>query len=334
MVIIMKHKILAAVLAALVGVSAASCGEAVTAGFEPTAEDKKVVMTVGGRDVQYQEFRYYLLNNRRDSFGGVETLSEEQTEELRSMTEENARYTKAIGLMADKYGVKLSDADIDEVEAVIAEYRATQCQNNNDIYRVALEEQYMTDYLFRKLQQNNKLAYLTIDKMVESGAIKNDDATVDALLESDELLCIKEIYIGYNTEETKKYALSRAEEALESLMNGADFIDVMREYSDYNEASMSPEHGYYTTEYEMPDYIWQTAAGLAEGEHSAIVESEYGYHLVMRCPKDAAYMEEIHGDIFSRYISAMYTKELYETMETLEIVYTDYGASLDLASVS
>ncbi len=329
----MKRKIISAFLAIAAVLSLAACGDAAS-DFTPTAADKRVVMTVGGKDVQYQEFRYYLLNNKRDSFGEDAELTAEDVDELLTLTEENARYTKAIEIMADKYGATLSSEDESAVAAYIAEYRATECYNNDDTYRMALEAQYMTDWLFRMLQKNNTLAYRTIERMQDSGAIKTDDATVDALMASDELLCIKEIYVGYNTEQTKSIALSRAEKALEKLLGGEDFAEVMRDYSDYNVAQMSPEHGYYTTEYEMPEYIWAAAVAIAEGEHSAIIESPYGYHIVMRAEKDAAYMEEIREDIADRYVSAMYTKELYATMDTLEVKYTDYGESLDIASIS
>ncbi len=329
----MKYKIISAFLAVLFIFSFASCGNT-SSDFTPSEADRRVVMTVGGKDVQYQEFRYYLLNNKRDSFGDGAELTEEQVRELSALVEDNARYTKAIEIMADKHGAALTKDDESAVNAYIAEYRATECYNNDDTYRMALEAQYMTDWLFRMFTKNNTLAYRTIEAMKESGAIKTDEATVDALLSGDELLCIKEIYIGYNTEETKSIALSRAEKALEALLDGEDFAEVMRDYSDYNASQMPPEHGYYTTEFEMPEYVWDAATDIVEGEHSAIIESPYGYHIVMRAEKDAAYMEEIREDITERYASAMYTKALYETIDTLEVEYTDYGKSLDIASIS
>ncbi len=329
----LKRRFFAAVLTAIIGIAAVSCGGG-SSDFTPSASDKKVVMTVGGKDVQYQEFRYYFLNNKRDSFEDVEELTEEHIETLLELTEDNARYSKAIELMAEKYGAKLSDNDLSAIEAYIAEYRATECYNNDDTYRMAIEAQYMTDWLFRMLQKNNMLAYRTIECMRNSGAIKTDDATIDALLSSNDLLCIKEIYIGYNTEETKAIARTRAEKAHKALTYGEDFAEVMRDYSDYNEASMSPEHGYYTTEYEIPEYIWATAISIAEGEYSSIIESPYGYHIVMRAEKDTAYMNTIRKDIQERYASAMYTKELYAIMNTLEVEYTSYGETLELLKIS
>ena len=317
----MKNRIIAIVLAAVSVLCFSSCSS-------------KVIMTVGGEEVEYQEYRYYLLNNKRDSFDGVKDFSEDQISELKSLVEENAKRTKAIDAMAKKYNAVLSKEDIAQVEAYIAAYIAEECYNDKATYRAALESYYMTEDIFRDLQQDTTLAYRTMENMVSSGAIKTDDASIDALFKSDELLCIKEIYFDYPNEETKDFVSNRAKEALERIDSGEDFSAIMREYSSYNPASMPPEYGYYTTEYEMPEYIWNTAISLNEGEYSDIIESAYGYHIVMRCEKDTAYMEEIREDIVERYISAMYTRELYAVMNLLVVEYTDYGKKLDILEIS
>lgn len=321
MVINMKTKILVSMLALSLCVTLASCGE-------------KHIMTIGSTEIGYDEYRYYLLNNKRDSFNSAETLTEEQIEELKSLTEENAKYSAAIEALAEKYGAELTDEDNAQVEAYIAAYKAEECYNNEESYESSLESYYMTEELFKELQKDTLLVYRTMDKMVEAGAIVADDAVIDSLIVSDELLCIKEIYLSYPSEETKEYVHNRAVEAYTAIMNGGDFTEIMRKYSSYNEAEMSPEHGYYTTEYEMPEYIWQAAVTLADGEVSEIIESPYGYHIVMRCEKDTAYMEEIREDITDRYISAMYTKALYETIESLEVEYTSYGNRLKIETIS
>ncbi len=321
MVINMKSKITASLLSILLCLTLASCGE-------------KNVMTIGSTEIGYDEYRYYLLNNKRDSFNSAESLTEEQIEELKSLTEENAKYSAAIEALAEKYGAELTDEDNAQVEAYIAAYKAEECYNNEESYESSLEMYYMTDELFKELQKDTLLVYRTMDKMVEVCAIVADDTAIDSLMASDELLCIKEIYLSYPSEETKEYVHNRAVEAHTAIMNGGDFTEIMRKYSSYNESEMSPEHGYYTTEYEMPEYIWQTAASLADGEVSEIIESPYGYHIVMRCEKDAEYMEEIREDITERYISAMYTKALYETIDSLEVEYTSYGKRLKIETIS
>ena len=321
MVIKMKTKILAFLLVVLMCMTLASCGE-------------KHVMNIGTVKIEYDEYRYYLLNNKRDSFPDTETLTEEQISELKSLTEENAKYSAAIEILAERYNAELTEEDNAQVDAYIAAYKAEECYNDEEAYKSSLESYYMTEALFKELQSQTLLAYRTMDKMVEAGDIKTDGAAIDSLMAGDELLCIKEIYFNNPGEETKEYVYNRAVEAYTAIVNGGDFTEIMRKYSSYNEAEMSPEHGYYTTEYEMPEYIWQTAISLNDGEISEIIESEYGYHIVMRCEKDSEYMEEKREDITERYISAMYTKALYETIESLEVEYTSYGKRLKIDTIS
>lgn len=311
-----------------------SCGPAFSDSLAPTDADKKVVMNIGGKEVQYQEYRYYALNNKRDSFPDATELTEEQLTELKGLIEENAKYTAAIEILADEYGAVLSDSETARIETLITEFRIVQCGNSIETYKMVLEEEFLTDYLFRKLQQNDSLAYLTIDKMRESGAIVTDDASIDALMAGDELICMKEIYIGYADDTLRDYALGRIEEVHSKLLNGEDFAKLMREYSAYTEGVMPSEHGYYTTEYEMPEYIWEAVSALAEGEYSVIIESPTGFHIVMRCEKDIEYMEEIREDITERYASAMYTKKLYELIDSLTVEYTKYGEGIDLNAMS
>ena len=308
-------------LAAMMCMTLASCGE-------------KNVINIGTVKIGYDEYRYYLLNNKRDSFDGVETLTDEQIAELKSFTEDNAKYSAAITILAEKYGAEITEEDNAQVEAYIASYKAEECYNDEDAYKASLESYYMTEALFREFQKDTLLVYRTMDKMVEAGDIKTDDATIDSLMVSDELLCIKEIYLNNPSEETKEYVYNRAVQAQTAIMNGGDFSEMMRKYSSYNETEMSPEHGYYTTEYEMPEYIWQAAISLEDGEVSDIIESVYGYHIVMRCEKDTAYMEKNREDITERYISAMYTKALYETMDFLDVEYTSYGKRLKIETIS
>ena len=317
----MKKNISALILAAVMCVGMTSCGE-------------KTVMNVGDEEIGYAEYRYYLLNNKRDSFDGIETLDAEQTEELKALTEENAKRSAAISLLAEKYGAVLTDEDNSQVEAYIASYKAQECYNDEAAYKASLESYYMTDDLFREMQSDTMLVYRTMEKMVEAGAIKKDNETIASLMASDDLLCIKEIFLENPSKETREYVYNRALEAYNSLKNGLDAAEVMKKYSSYNESEMSPEYGYYTTEYEMPEYIWQEAEALADGEFSEIIESVYGFHIVIRCEKNDEYMEKIRDDITERYVSAMYTKALYETIVTLKVEYTEYGKKLDFNEIS
>jgi len=230
-------------------------------------------------------------------------------------------------LLAEKYGAKLTKEAADAAEGTVDAYRASM--GDDETYLIALEAQYMTDDLFRDLSLESALAYAVLEKMVEKGDIKADDASMDAVLASDEILCLKEIFVRYNTPETKSTAKDRAEEALAKLTAGESFESVMRAYSDYSEAELPPEHGYYTMENDALDVIWETAVTLAPGEYSVVVESAYGFHIVMRCEKDADYMKANRAAITESYKQAKFYEIFDPFAAALEVKYTSFGENLD-----
>ncbi len=301
--------------------------------FKPSNQDKKVVMTIGGNNVEYQEFRYYVLNNKRDSYSTVENMTEQHYSELRSLAEDDAKYRHALLLMAKKYGVILSEADEKAANDFVDEYRTTYFESD-EAYLLALEEQFITDYLFRELYKESDLADKVLEEMKEQGKIKTDEAAVSTALESDEIICIKEIFVNYTTNENKAVAEKRANEALNKIISGEKFEEVMEDYSNYSNNKELMEHGYYTMKYDALDVIWDTAISLAVGEYSIVVESDFGYHIIMRCEKDSEYMEKNKDEIFANYTYAKFCEEFYPFMDSLEIEYTDYGNSLNLSEIS
>lgn len=58
--------------------------------------------------------------------------------------------------------------------------------------------------------------------MKEKGELPADDdmAAIDAALMSDEMACVKEIYVYYPSDETREIAQNRANEAYSRLMSG------------------------------------------------------------------------------------------------------------------
>ena len=300
--------------------------------FAPTKTDKQTVMTVGGREVEYQEFRYYFLNNKRERFGAGAELTQEQIDELLRLTEENAKNRHGLLLLAERYGTGVTESDTAEADTYVERYR-TEFFSSDEDYLLALADNYMTDDLFRSLQSENLLPYSVLAKMKETGDIDLSDEAMDAAFRSDSILCLKEIYVSKSAFESSEEARNRAEEAHANLMVGAAFEDMMLKYSSYDRASLPPEHGYYTMKYDALDVIWDTAAELAEGEYSYVIESEYGFHIVMKAPKDFEYMESIRDTIVENYSYAKFGEIFYTFAESLAVEYTEFGAALDFSSI-
>ena len=328
----MKLKSLAAAALAALTLMTAACSGTAGAGLTSSAEDRKVVLTVGGEKVERQEYRYFYLNNKRDLYGADAALDAAKVAELKSLTEANISERHALLLLAEKYRAKLTEEMADPAEATVADFRASM--GDDETYLIALEEQYLTHELFDALTQESYLAYPVLEKMIDKGEIAVDDAAREAAFASDEILCLKEIFIQYNTAETKEIARERAEDVLGLLAKGGDFEALMAEYSDYNASDLPPEHGYYTMKYDALDVVWDTAVTLAPGEYSVVVESAYGFHIIKRCEKDAAYMAANADAIFENYTYSKFYEIFEPFAASLEIKYTGYGESIDFVNLS
>ena len=296
-----------------------------------SGEEKKVVMQVGGEDVEYQEFRYYFMNNKRELYGEDAALDSEQLDHLMYLVEENIKNRHTLLMLADEYDVDLSDDEEEAIDSYVDDYR--EGFEDDDAYLDALHEQYITHELFHDLASESTLAYSLLEKMEETGVIKTDDAAIDAAFRGDDIICIKEIYIYYPNDEARDVSKKRADEVYERLMAGESFEDLMLEYSSYSPEQVPIEHGYYTMHYDALDEVWNAAEPLAVGEISSIVESEFGFHIIMKCEKDLEYMNEHRDEIVQNYAQSKFYEEFYKLYNTLDPEFTDYGSKLDLAGI-
>ncbi len=327
----MKLKALTAGMLAALLLFGTACSSS-AGDLSSTADDRKIVMTVGGEKVEYQEFRYYYLNNKRDLFGADAKLDADQVSELKALSEANAKQRHGLVLFAEKYKAKLTEEAVDYAEKTVEDFRASM--GDDETYLIALEEHHLTHELFSDITLENQLPYAILEKMIEKGDIPSGDAAIDAVLASDDIICIKEIFISNNTPETKEIVRERAEEAHAKLMEGGEFEQLMKEYSDYSEENLPTEHGYYTMKYDALDEIWDVAVTLAPGEHSIVVESAYGFHIIKRCEKDPAYMNEKREEIFESYTYARFSEMFEAFSKDLEVKYTSYGEGLDFVNLS
>ena len=121
--------------------------------------------------------------------------------------------------------------------------------------------------------------------------------------------------IGDDREENR----ALAEDILARLQNGEDFDTLMNEYSEDTGLIYNPD-GYYFFRGEMEETFEAASFALEEGEMSGIVESSYGYHIILRCKKENTYLDENFADIKSTYQSLRF-------YELLDAVYTDWDIS-------
>ena len=296
------------------------------------SDDSKTVMTVGGEDVPLYEYRYFFLNNKRELYGSDAELSAEDVSELQKMCAENVKNRHALSILTKKYDVKLSDDDEKKLDELVSALKSNYADDK--AYNAALSGDFLTEKLYRELNRDSLLALAAVDKMVADGLIPAKEGGVTDALRLGEMVCLKEIYVYYPSEETREIAQKRAEEALSRLEGGEDFETLMREYSNYSAENLPYDSGYYTMKYDALDVVWDTAERLAVGEHSGIVESEYGFHIILRCAPDEKYAAEHLDELYEIYSQSKFYEKFYEIYNNLTPEFTEYGRKLDFAKIS
>ncbi len=156
----------------------------------------------------------------------------------------------------------------------------------------------------------NQVSYLYQDLRTalygDNGPNAPTDADMDAYIQENDLLSAKHILLltvdknDYNAE-TGVYASlepdvvarkkARAEELLAQLRASKDpaalFDTLMKEYSEDSGLASNPD-GYVFTAGEMEPAFEAATRALAIGEISDVVESGYGYHIILRQDPDTA----------------------------------------------
>lgn len=163
------------------------------------------------------------------------------------------------------------------------------------------------------------------------------DADVQAWLDENGIYRAKHILlatIDLNTREPLDEATiaqkkATADDLLAQLRAAEDpialFDDLMNEYSEDTGLEANPE-GYTTSKGEMVAPFEEAALALQNGEISDVVESDFGYHIILRLPIDPAdYRDEVITD-------GMQDKA-DQWLEELGLEKTDAFAKLDPADI-
>ena len=194
--------------------------------------------------------------------------------------------------MIDEYILDKEYETTDEMEesaeATIENYKSTY----GDSYQSFLEYNGISDdaQLKELLIKNSKLTSATEDYIKDNLTDKEMKDYYENYIVGD--ISAKHILISYEEDETltdeeneakKEEAKKKAEEIIEKLKNGEDFSELAKEYSDDEGTKENGgDLGYFNTG-DMVEAFETAAYALDVNEYTTEpVETEYGYHIIMK----------------------------------------------------
>lgn len=233
-----------------------------------------------------------------------------------------------------------------EVPAEVAEETATYLQStkdslNNDekAYQVALNQSVVTEELF----DSNRQAMNLYDQLYElnfgeNGQLLPSDEEILDYLNETQHYRVKHILISTLDEldqpleeAAKAEALARAEEILADLEGQYGDTDEFKDYfhekmlelSEDPGSTYSPE-GYTATPGQMVTEFEEASFAMEEGGLSGLVESSFGYHIILRLPLEAS------PDYAQAMVQEVAVAQQDEWLAEYEIVTTEEFDNIDL----
>ena len=147
--------------------------------------------------------------------------------------------------------------------------------------------------VFEDLLRIEMLRTLLLEDLYGEGGADFPDERIAEFAAKNDFMMAKHILILHSEHGDSEDALSEIEDIFSQLtakVGSDDFFDffdeLMREHSEDPGSFMSYPDGYLFEPVDMVSSFSAATLALEEGEMSDIVESEYGYHIILRVPID------------------------------------------------
>lgn len=249
---------------------------------------------------------------------------DEQRERVREAAKEDVCQQLLLENLCARFGVTLSEADEAELAAQREQYVA--CYGEEDDYRAELyrigiseagyERLARGDYLFRALYRYYLIPGSDLyasDDVLHAYAAGEGYVTADHIL----LMTVDAATRAPLDDATVAQKRALAEDLLAQLRASDDmpalFAELADAYSEDPGRAACPE-GYTFTHGTMVAAFDEAAHALREGELSDLVETQYGYHIILRRPLDVdEAAEAVRADYFSAFFYGEFDRAEPET---------------------
>ena len=276
---------------------------------------KDTVMKIGGFDVSFEHYRYLYMNIRDELLSSENDYTAEELDtQIRDTVMKSLKHYASISELAKNKKISLTSDDsayIDElVNETISDY------GSEEEFQNALREAYSTEDFFRyalELQQlETKLrSYMTSEA---TGELAADDATIENDVYKN-FYRAKQVLIKNNNGKSKTQNLELANKILSDALSGENFDTLIEEYSEDTTGG-----DYCFTAGQLLEEFENAVSSISSGEiYSEVVETEVGYHIVMRTDITEDYINSHFDDLRSAYLARRFNETLTEYSDTLEV---------------
>jgi hypothetical protein len=366
----MTIKIMTALLALTFILTAlASCGaKSITDGANSTEEELRVVGTINGYDVCFDEYRYVVLSCKDimaarygESIWDDEASAASYEGELKEMVAKMITANYAIfslcaengytDPLTNKEAVKAVNMQIEELLSMYAyyngidveisekgdgtlkyKYEAGGIEKVYEYFNKDLANTYLTERVMR-LTLGAEYAFEELVRIltVEKNQVIHLDKDIEEYMMSDKFICTRHVFIQNDDGESIDANREIAKTVLSMYNEGSSMDQLIG--SKYNDDVTTSYFGTYFTGGEMDEAYENAAFALGIGEVSGIVETREGFYIIERCEKNADYIRS-NFDIFADQITYAIINDMVRTRQAeLSITLNEYGSSLVLHNI-
>jgi len=275
------------------------------------AEEETYVAMVAGEKITQSEYVYNVIqsmNNYESTYQTTivwnDTINDQVAEDFFAETalEQIARY-RVIMQNAEALGFGWNKDNQKEVNEYIN--NAIKKAGGKSYFKEQLQSMMIDEDYFRFMAKYSILYNQLFEGLFKDGGKSYiSDADMKTAYNAN-YYHYKEIYVstlnekGIPLKQSEKDAQKAiAEDLYKQLTNGTSFDTLAAKYSmDEKDDIKDSNGGYYKMASSMTTKFYKAISGLKEGETSKLVETDYGYHIIMRLPIEEDYMNE-HIDEF------------------------------------
>lgn len=309
--------------------------------FSSGMDDSAAAVTVNGVSIPNELFFYWLsydcyyIYSMYAQYGMTADFNEDSTREYLMSDVQNAvTYHAILRQLCEENGITVTDEQLADYTAQLDELISESYDGDKSL---ALKSYGLSEDSFQYINTNGYLFTNLTDQLVGEPS----DADLDAYVEENGIFGVKHILLlttttditdddGNVTQTADEYNAQQkamAESLLERLQDPAAadslFDELMAAYSEDTGLSSYPDGYTYSNDDSLVSGFREAALELEVGEISGIVETDYGYHILLRLPIDSA-------DYHDEWLSAKGDALITSAMESAEVTVNEALSDLDI----